>query len=385
MTVGPLIRMAQTLDGGRLIVEEEFCVNSRARRAFCNRCIKACPADALDVSEDGIELDESVCTACGGCAPACPAGALRMAGFEPEAFIASLNGAAEVHLSCTVIESPPEYATIRCYLMLDRRLAAAAFAEGTRRFVLHGTEQCATCHRADARNHLTRLAHSMAKWFGDRGPEFSITATDHTQRDGCFDTSGYRTGRRNFLRFMGVHAGSGVAQFLTTTRDDPDNQVLGSYTTHEYAGSLPKRPVDYRTVLARRLTHLPWAKQRRLPWHTRAIDEACSACMVCADNCPTGALEGSRDDGMRQISFDPAFCTNCTLCQQVCPQDAIRPHLARSAAEATAPRAVLMHRATKQCDLCLAEFVASDTESGLCPVCANEQEMDEEWLEMLRE
>jgi ferredoxin len=86
---------------------------------------------------------------------------------------------------------------------------------------------------------------------------------------------------------------------------------------------------------------------------------------------------------MRRISFDPAFCMNCGLCQQICPQDAIRPRLMQSVAEATAPRAVLMDRAMRQCEVCRGGFFSSDPASHLCPVCANEREMDEEWLEML--
>ena len=383
MTTGTLARMAQALDGARLIVEEEFCVNPRARHAFCTRCVKACRSDALRVSESGVELDEAVCTACGACVPACPAGALRLSGFDPERFVASLNSAGEVHLHCAASDDRVEGTTIPCHLMLDRRLAAAAFAEGTHHFVLHGVDRCATCHRADARDHLARLARSMAKWFDGQGPEISFGAPDKSQRAPRGRAGEAATNRRGFLRLMGFQAGAGVADLVASGAGDADDEPLDAGCGFSHGDGLPKHPVPYRAVVALRTGRLPWAEHRPLPWHTRTIGEACNACMVCAENCPTGALEDDGDRGARRISFDPAFCTNCTLCQQICPQDAIRPRLAQSVGEATAPRAVLMHRAARQCDVCRTDFVASDLMSRLCPVCANEREMDEEWLEIL--
>jgi ferredoxin len=383
MTTSTLARMAQALDGARLIVEEEFCVNSRARHAFCTRCVKACQSEAIKVSEDGVELDEAVCTACGACVPACPAGALRLSGFQPERFVARLNGAAEVHLSCAACERQNEGATIPCHLMLDRRLTAAAFAEGTHHFVLHGVDRCAACHRGDARDFLARLGRTMAKWFDGRGPEISFAAPGDARYSPSGRVGEAGTNRRGFLRLMGLQAGAGVADLLATEVDDADDEPLDVGCSFVGGDALPKHTVPYRVVLARRTERLPWAEDRALPWHTRTIGEACNACMVCAKSCPTGALEDNSDRGARRISFDPAFCTNCTLCQQICPQDMIRPRLAQSVAEATAPRAVLMHRTTRQCDVCRNAFVPSDPASRLCPVCTNEREMDEEWLEML--
>lgn len=383
MTTGTSARMAQALDATRLIVEEEYCVNPRARQAFCTRCVKACQPDALRVSEGGVELAEGVCTACGACVPACPAGALRLSGFDPGRFVASLNHANEVHLTCATGERGDQGATIPCYLMLDRRLTAAAFAEGTRRFVLHGVDRCATCHRADARDHLARLSRSMAKWFDGRGPEISLAAPGSAGGHPRSRAGEAATDRRGFLRLMGLQAGAGVAEFVGAGTDNTDDEPLDAGSAYAHGDSLPKHAVPYRTVVAQRTERLPWSEHRPLPWHTRTIGETCDSCMVCADNCPTGALENGSDRGARRISFDPAFCTNCTLCQQICPQDAIRPRLAQSVAEATAPRSVLMHRAIRQCEVCRHAFVPLDPASQLCPVCANEREMDEEWLEML--
>ncbi len=48
-------------------------------------CIKACPEDALQLSETGMQIDFEKCTACGACEEACPTGAMEMIGKVREA------------------------------------------------------------------------------------------------------------------------------------------------------------------------------------------------------------------------------------------------------------------------------------------------------------
>jgi len=105
--------------------------------------------------------------------------------------------------------------------------------------------------------------------------------------------------------------------------------------------------------------------------------------MVCAERCPTGALQGTATDEARSIDFDPSLCTNCTLCQRICPQNAIRPHLARNVAAACAPRSTLMHMSLRNCRQCGAPVAAGSESGQICTMCANEKEMDEEWLALL--
>ncbi len=48
-------------------------------------CIKACPEDALELSETGMQIDLQKCTACGACEEACPTGAMEIIGKAREA------------------------------------------------------------------------------------------------------------------------------------------------------------------------------------------------------------------------------------------------------------------------------------------------------------
>lgn len=48
----------------------------------CQTCVKACPAQALTLTPDGIVTDETRCTLCGKCADVCPALAMEISGTE---------------------------------------------------------------------------------------------------------------------------------------------------------------------------------------------------------------------------------------------------------------------------------------------------------------
>ncbi len=87
--------------------------------------------------------------------------------------------------------------------------------------------------------------------------------------------------------------------------------------------------------------------------------------------------------GERRVTFDPALCTNCTLCLKVCPMAAITGRTLRGAQEALAGRAPLYTRALRQCPSCGAGFSDAAGQATVCPACANDTDMEEDWLDML--
>lgn len=381
MWVNNLARAAQLLEGTALIVEDELCLNLRARGVSCRRCSERCRAEALSLSADAIELDELACTQCGACIPACPSGVMSLSGFTPVRFLEGLAGQREVHLHCSASTDTGGGVVIPCHQVLDARLLAAAFADGTEHFILHGTAGCGSCRKGDASAYVHELQACLRQWFGDRAPSLEVARPGKTtvigpRRCECQ----VEMGRRSFLRLASAQAVSGTAGWLLPL-DEPER--AGETLPFYQADTVARRPVACQSLLAARAERLPWAEARALPWRSRTLADKCSACLVCGERCPTGALQASEDEHARAITFEPALCTDCGLCEQLCPQQAVRPQLSLSADQVGAPRTRLMHRAMMRCHGCGHPFVAGAERLQLCDICRNEQEIDDEWLAML--
>jgi pyruvate formate lyase activating enzyme len=54
----------------------------KERCAACGKCVEACPANALRLTDDGIVRARDVCAVCGACASACPNEAMETIGKE---------------------------------------------------------------------------------------------------------------------------------------------------------------------------------------------------------------------------------------------------------------------------------------------------------------
>ena len=91
-----------------LIVEQELCLNLRGRLMHCTACGDTCPADALSLTPDSVDLDETRCTGCNSCLPSCPAGALRSTAFIPERFLQALSESGQTDLHCRALDRAGE-------------------------------------------------------------------------------------------------------------------------------------------------------------------------------------------------------------------------------------------------------------------------------------
>jgi Pyruvate/2-oxoacid:ferredoxin oxidoreductase delta subunit len=104
-------------------------------------------------------------------------------------------------------------------------------------------------------------------------------------------------------------------------------------------------------------------------WQLAASD-SCSACRLCANLCPTGAIQitlGS--DDVYVLSFVSAACTGCGECVDVCASTALHQDDAPSAwallaLEPTILRSGRLYR----CERCSTRFAAPE-EARLCPLC----------------
>jgi len=369
------------LQQSELILDEELCLNLRGRMEVCSACSDQCHSEALQLSVDAVDLDAERCTGCGGCVPVCPAGVMRMSGFSPVRFVQTAKGNESLHLHCSASQDGGGGVVIPCFKLLDARLVSALAGEGVQRVLLHGMSQCDGCNMGDARPAIEFLKSTLERWFGDESPLLIPAEQDSDQDTGERHLEDQpHMNRRNFLRLLGAKATAEASSWFCPTADSDEQEA--ALLPFFQADGQPQRPVVYQQLLADSIEALPWRQQQPLPWRSRVISEGCSACLVCAERCPTGALQALEQGLDRQVSFQPSLCTDCGLCQQLCPEASITSSELHLVADVRKARGLLMQRRARQCAGCGQPFMG-DSGAALCPVCSNEQDLDDEWLGML--
>jgi ferredoxin len=127
-----------------------------------------------------------------------------------------------------------------------------------------------------------------------------------------------------------------------------------------------KQPPPERRALLRGLAELPERQRAQGPFFPSfTATPACTACGVCANICPTGALAFGVEDEAFSLQFAPLACTGCGLCTQFCAPQALQP--AAAVAYADAQPTILLAGKIKLCRRCRASFAGT---GELCPACA---------------
>jgi len=365
-----------------LRIDQMQCLNLRGRHDICVQCADTCPANALKLSADQVHLDAGRCTACGACLPVCPSGALRLTGFDPRQFLQTMAGAAELHIHCCQSDHPDAGNIVPCLQVLDARLLAAAAADGAVTVVLHDTDQCSNCALGDARDAVEKMHADLKRWFTDAPVHLMQEQRAQTGTGAQLGEDHVQLSRRNFLRLAGAHTAQGASKWLADVAQEQE-EATSRWPLFTSDGS-SSRPSAYQELLAERAGSLPW-RDRRLPWRSRMFSDACSACLTCAQHCPTGALVAEETKSAIFIWFHLRQCTDCGLCVHLCPENAIIYVSVSSSKELYAPAHRVMHRSLRQCISCNHSFVPGSDYAELCTACQNEHDVANDWKAMLIE
>ncbi|MFV2004310.1 MAG: 4Fe-4S binding protein [Gammaproteobacteria bacterium] len=363
-----------------LQIDEMQCLNLRARQLICIKCADTCSTKALALNTDEIRLDAEQCTACGACLPVCPSGALLLNEFDPRQFLETVAGTTELHIHCSQSDHAGAENIIPCLQVLDTRLLAVLAADGAEIVVLHGTDLCSNCTRGDARAAIEQMQVELKKWFTHVPLQFIQKKRIQRETAEPLKSEQVQLSRRNFLRFASVQVAHGATQWLA---DDAPKQEKSTSRWPLFSSDTSScQPSVYQALLAEKAELLPW-RDHLLPWHSRLFSDDCNNCLTCAQHCPTGALVTEGTKSTISIWFHLHLCTDCGLCEQLCPESAISTISVASAEVLSAPAYRLMFRRLRQCAGCANNFVPGLDSAELCMTCQNEQDMMNDWKDML--
>jgi len=353
-------------------------------------------------------LDQEVCARCGLCLNACPTGVFVQAD-PPESKLPQLLARSPgqvIELACPRKEQPDMSRVPEASVVQTPRCLAALSVPALLELATMGKSLwlndslCHTCPIGGARRAIQRNITTANRWLEVMGHPSAIhshlDATDRLDAEPTPRTliRGDRlaVSRRDFFRSLAGRTGQGSPAFMSD----------GGATPSEEGGSITSEPVDAHRVdsevdIGHRLPHhIPAQRQhlahalRRLspdpatqvptaalPVADVMVTDACTACGLCAQFCPTEAIVFLSDGQYYVLHFSAALCLgeDCSLCAIGCPTDAVRFGQGVMADEllSTQPRPVKAGRlaSCSQCGALTDTPMDGDgvAEAPLCYVC----------------
>lgn len=296
----------------------------------CERCVEACPEDALRTQEDVLGappvLDVSRCEGCSACLDVCPSGALSLDGHDPGTIAQQMrtllhggdgSAAPSLVISCRSAVEPLHHLGERDglagWLVLEMACLGGvgsawhlvALAAGAR------TVQLLPCKQCMDRGSLTKELSYTKRLLTALGD------VDAARRVGVLPTGGPRLWRA-------VRAAEGLAAMVDGTGADL-MPAPGAVETSARAAAWAVGVLKTAMGSAGQDQQLrPRVIQGQgAPLGVLLVAEGCTACGVCARNCPTQALSLSAGMGGTELVLDPLACPGCGVCAETCPESVL--------------------------------------------------------------
>lgn len=354
-------------------IDPDACLALRPASNDCRRCEQACTLKALTWSSDGVPTVNEDCVGCGRCARDCPTAALHV----PCALGQVANEDALLRLECQRVPASSAGSAIRvpCLGGVSAVLLLEYLARNPdNRVQCVDRGWCTDCPAGGtgfaAEPALTQARALLAAVANGETGRISRVAQP-TACDEALPLYSMRSRRTvSRRRFFAALTGE-LASFAMPLPPGPRTSA---------AARRPSQHIrQYRQRYAETLQILAAQYRRTVPatvYLSAVVDSSCELTGVCAAVCPSGALQlgFAQGDSLRTLTFQPALCVGCKLCERSCPNRAITIGPARALDAAVSGSQVLRALPYRTCSRCGQSFVCSDPETT-CPNCRREREL----------
>jgi ferredoxin len=344
------------------------CTRFRYRYSECQRCLDACPHEAIALADDGARIDETRCRNCGLCIAACHTGAWASESFKPIDLLRQAIKQPAFSVAC----APSGLAADAIVPCLGALGAAFIAYLGKRRIplTLLGSSHCSQCEHGakgaaalashlDAAERLREAAQEVDKdWIQ---PQLTDAAPIRSPEKPTM-------GRRQLFRRL---IGRGVEAVAAAPA--PAQQVVPEKAIRAGAYASTEERELLQIVCARKdgqPTSLAW--HEALPLMQLILKSGCTNCEACFRACPTGALQIVENPGEWALAFQTDRCVACEVCLEVC-QPRVLDAQARFDARPEQPARVLHSLVKQRCARCERFFVSPQPREK-CPICEDDED-----------
>ena len=291
-----------------------ICAHERRGISACSQCIDACPAEAISVAGEQIQVNANLCQGCGSCATVCPSGAIS---YALPTLDQSLDRLRVMLKQYATLEDKPASLLIHDSLQGEQLLSV--YAEQ-----LPATVVSFSIEEIGALGlpfWLAALAYGVG----------NITVWDagsHSDHD--WQGLKQQIELANEL-IAGLGYPSAISCFYGQRVEDLKQHLTSQpelmlERSANFAGLDDKRRVSHLA-----LTHLHQQSPAPIneltltdtaPFGEVKVDASgCTLCMSCVSVCPVGALVDGVDKP--QLNFIEDLCVQCGMCQTACPENVI--------------------------------------------------------------
>ncbi len=287
--------------------DPSICAHSRSALAGCNRCIDACPAEAITDIGEIIEVDAYRCQGGGACATACPSGAIRYAYPSPGDLLDRIRRMIHTYLDhggkAPVVALVAESDTERFTRLPDNVLIVVI-----EELASAGLEVWLSCLAYGANQVVLLDGGSVPDSVSDLINQQLLIAGSICTAVGLSEHVVQRHNTVNGLAADPLPEGTGMRAGYGGMNDKRGMVFAAVDVLAECFGDSGK------TTVIPLPSGAPFGR-------IRVDDNACTLCMGCTSVCPASAVVAGGDSP--RLQFYEINCVQCGICRVACPEGAI--------------------------------------------------------------
>jgi len=288
----------------------DICAHGNSGMLACQRCISACPAEAITSLKDKIEVDPFLCQGGGTCATVCPSGAIQ---YVYPRLLDTLEKIRQM---------------LKAYYAAGGEQAAIAFYAEEESFLY---QQAALEHYIPFP--LEEIASvGIEVWLSvfAYGAHDVVLLTHENTLAKVNETLDSQMGyAHEIMQGMGFSSSCLHKLVITSSNtvsvpqlSDSFNVVTpGKFTALNDKRSALRMATDHLYLFAPQPQNIISLMAGAPFGEVQVNKERCTLCMACVSVCPAKALSDGNE--LPQLNFSEANCVQCGMCSSACPEMAL--------------------------------------------------------------